>query len=106
MIKAGDADGEVAGAPKHYRQCTPPSTTNHQDRTWYQGGRQGFCLLTKASQYGANGTIVCGDCAVMPNPTAGELARWLSQVLPPPRPSQAWALVAMLSFSTKVLNTM
>ena len=103
MVKAGDADGEVAGAQ---------NTTGNVLRAAFQviKTRKGInvvsgaflMLLPEGSPYGEDGVLVFADCAVVPDPTAeelaqiavcaGETARNLAGVTP---------RVAMLSFSTK-----
>ncbi len=103
MVKAGDADGEVAGAQ---------NTTGNVLRAAFQviKTKPGInvvsgaflMLMPEGSQYGDNGVLVFADCAVVPDPTAEELAqiavcasqtaRDLAGVTP---------RVAMLSFSTK-----
>lgn len=103
MVKAGDADGQVAGAQ---------NTTGNVLRAAFQviKTRPGIkvvsgaflMLLPENSPYGENGVMVFADCAVVPDPTAEELAqiavcaaetaRNLADISP---------RVAMLSFSTK-----
>ena len=103
MVKAGDADGQVAGAQ---------NTTGNVLRAAFQviKTRPGIkvvsgaflTLLPENSPYGENGVMVFADCAVVPDPTAEELAqiavcaaetaRNLADINP---------RVAMLSFSTK-----
>lgn len=103
MVKAGDADGQVAGAQ---------NTTGNVLRAAFQviKTRPGIkvvsgaflMLLPENSPYGENGVMVFADCAVVPDPTpeelaqiavcAAETARNLADINP---------RVAMLSFSTK-----
>ncbi len=103
MVKAGDADGEVAGAQ---------NTTGNVLRAAFQviKTRPGInvvsgaflMLLPEGLPYGENSVLVFADCAVVPDPTAEELAQIavcaaetaknLAGITP---------RVAMLSFSTK-----
>lgn len=102
MIKAGDADGEVAGAQNTTGNVLRPALQIIKTAPGIKVVSGAFILLTKASQYGADGTLVFGDCAVMPAPTAEELAQIAvssaetAKTLVGIEPK-----VAMLSFSTK-----
>ena len=61
-----------------------------------------FLLLTNKPEYGENGLIVCADCAVLPNPTAEELAQIAVSTAGTARAiAKIEPRVAMLSFSTK-----
>ena len=61
-----------------------------------------FLLLTNKPEYGENGLIVCADCAVLPNPTAEELAQIAVSTAATARAiAKIEPRVAMLSFSTK-----
>ncbi|MDR2413541.1 MAG: phosphate acetyltransferase [Odoribacteraceae bacterium] len=102
MIKNGDADGEVAGARNATGDVLRPALQVVKTRPGISVVSGAFLLLTGKPEFGENGLIVCADCAVMPNPTAEELAQIAVSTA-----STARALagieprVAMLSFSTK-----
>ena len=102
MVRAGDADGSVAGAT---------NTTSHTVRAALQtiGPREGlrtvssfFLMVVPNCPYGTDGAFIYADCGVVIDPTPSELAdiaiasadscRTLLDVEP---------VVAMLSFSTK-----
>ena len=95
MIKAGDADGEIAGAE---------NTTGNVLRPALQIIKTAgaFLMFTKTPQYGDDGILVFADCAVMPNPNAEELASIAVATAATARNIVGVEpRVAMLSFSTK-----
>jgi len=103
MVKAGDADGEVAGAQ---------NTTGNVLRAAFQviKTRPGISvvsgaflmLLPEGLPYGDNGVLVFTDCAVVPDPTAEELAQIaLCAAQTAKDLADITPRVAMLSFSTK-----
>lgn len=102
MIKNGDADGEIAGAQNTTGDVLRPALQIIKTSPGVKVVSGAFLMFTHTPQYGENGTLLFADCAVMPNPTAEELASiavasaetMCSLVGVEPK-------IAMLSFSTK-----
>ena len=103
IIKNGDADGQVAGAM---------NTTGNVLRAAFQVLKTApgikvvsgafIMLLPEGSPYGDNGIMVFADCAVLPDPTAEELAQIAVSTEKTARDIAGIdPRVAMLSFSTK-----
>lgn len=102
MIKAGDADGEIAGAANTTGDVLRPALQIVKTAPGISSVSGAFLLFTRNKNYGEDGIIVVADCAVIPNPTAPELAQiavstaQTTQDIVGVEPR-----VAMLSFSTK-----
>ena len=103
MIKNGDADGQVAGAR---------NTTGNVLRAAFQviKTQKGISvvsgaflmLLPEGSPYGTDDILVFADCAVVPDPTAEELAQIAISASQTARDLAGYEpRVAILSFSTK-----
>lgn len=103
MIKSGDADGQVAGAL---------NTTGNVLRAAFQviKTKPGInvvsgafvMVLPEGSAYGTNGLLIFADCAVVPDPTAPELAQIAVSAAQTARDIAGMEpRVAILSFSTK-----
>lgn len=102
MIKAGDADGLLAGARNTTGDVLRPALQIIKTSPGIGCVSGAMLLLTKAEEFGEDGVIVMGDVAVMPVPDADQLAQIAVSTA---RTAQALAgvepRVAMLSFSTK-----
>ena len=102
IIKSGDADGQLAGAQNTTGDVLRPALQIIKTAPGISVVSGGMLLITKATQYGKDGLLVIADVAVLPNPTAEELAQIAvatgrtARVLANVEPR-----VAMLSFSTK-----
>lgn len=102
IIKNGDADGQLAGAQNTTGNVLRPALQIIKTAPGISVVSGGMLLITKAKEYGKDGLLVIADVAVLPNPTAEELAQIAvatgrtARVLANVEPK-----VAMLSFSTK-----
>ena len=103
MVKAGDADGQVAGAQ---------NTTGNVLRAAFQVIKTQpgisvvsgafLMLLPEGLNFGTDGILVFADCAVVPDPTADELAQIAVSAAQTARDiAGIEPRVAILSFSTK-----
>lgn len=102
IIKAGDADGQLAGACNTTGDVLRPALQIIKTTPGITCVSGAMLLLTNAPAYGKNGTLVMGDVAVTPVPDANQLAQIAVCTA---RTAKAVAgidpKVAMLSFSTK-----
>ena len=102
IIKAGDADGQLAGAKNTTGDVLRPALQIIKTTPGITCVSGGMLLLTQAPECGENGVLFVGDVAVTPMPDANQLAQIAVCTA---QTAQAVAgldpRVAMLSFSTK-----
>ncbi|HNQ67278.1 MAG TPA: phosphate acetyltransferase [Bacteroidales bacterium] len=102
MIKAGDADGEVAGADNATGDVLRPAFQIVKTLPGISVVSGAFFMILNDKQFGEDGIIVFADCAVHPNPTARELAEIAVASGHTTRAIAGFEpKIAMLSFSTK-----
>lgn len=102
IIKAGDADGQLAGARNTTGNVLRPALQIIKTAPGITCVSGAMLLLTHAPECGDNGVLVMGDVAVTPVPDANQLA----QIAVCTAGTAAFVAglnprVAMLSFSTK-----
>lgn len=102
MIKSGDADGELAGARNTTGNVLRPALQIVKTQPGIGVISGAMLMFCKEKAYGEDGFLLVADVAVMPNPTAQELAqiavctgRTMKNMI------GIEPKVAMLSFSTK-----
>ena len=102
MIKSGDADGELAGARNTTGNVLRPALQIIKTQPGISVISGAMLMFCKEKAYGEDGFLLVADVAVMPNPTAQELAqiavctgRTMKNMI------GIEPKVAMLSFSTK-----
>lgn len=103
IIKAGDADGQLAGARNTTGNVLRPALQIIKTAPGISCVSGAFIMLTQTPQYGENGILVCGDCAVTPVPDAAQLSQIAVCTADTARAVAGFddPRVALLSFSTK-----
>ncbi len=102
MIKAGDADGELAGAINATGDVLRPALQIIKTAPGISCVSGAFLMFLATEEYGKDGLMLFADCAVMPNPTATELAQIaISSAQTAKAIADLDPKIAMLSFSTK-----
>jgi phosphate acetyltransferase len=102
MVKVGDADGNVAGAVNTTALTVRAALQIIGLKKGYSVVSSFFLMIVPAKEFGHKGAFIYSDGAVMPNPTAPQLAEIAlcaaenTQIFLETEP-----VVAMLSFSTK-----
>ncbi len=102
MIKAGDADGEVAGARNATGDVLRPAFQYVKTKPGISVVSGAFIMILKDRNFGHDGLMVFADCAVHPDPTEQELAEIAVATAATTRAIAGFEpKIAMLSFSTK-----
>lgn len=102
MVKAGDAQGEVAGALNTTGDVLRPAFQYVKTLPGISVVSGAFIMQLKDQSFGENGMMIFADCAVHPNPTAEELAQIAVASGQTARAIAGFEpRIAMLSFSTK-----
>lgn len=102
MIKAGDADGEVAGAANATGDVLRPAFQYVKTLPGISVVSGAFIMILPDSEFGDQGMLVFADCAVHPNPTESELAEIAVMTAKTTKAiAEMEPRVALLSFSTK-----
>ncbi len=102
MIKAGDADGEVAGAMNATGDVLRPAFQYVKTMPGISVVSGAFIMILKDKEFGNDGLMVFADCAVHPDPTDRELAEIAVATGKTTRAIAGFEpRIAMLSFSTK-----
>lgn len=102
LIKAGEAQGEVAGADNATGDVLRPAFQIVKTKPGFSAVSGAFVMVLPKKEYGDDGIMVFADCAVNPDPSVKELAEI---AVASAQTAKAIAgldpRVAMLSFSTK-----
>lgn len=103
IIKAGDADGMLAGARNTTGNTIRPALQIIKCAPGITCVSGAMLLITKANEYGEDGVIVCSDVAVTPMPDADQLAQIAVCTAQTAKAVAGFKdpRVAMLSFSSK-----
>lgn len=102
MIKMGDADGMVAGAINTTGNTLRPALQIIKTAPGISVVSSSFVMELKTNDFGHNGILMFGDCAVNPNPDENQLAAIaVSTAKTGAMLTGMTPKVAMLSFSTK-----
>jgi phosphate acetyltransferase len=102
MVKAGDVDGEVAGAVNFTGDVLRPALQYVKTAPGISVVSGAFIMRIPDKSFGDKGTILFADCAVSPDPTAQQLAEIAISTARTARSIVGLEpRVAMLSFSTR-----
>ena len=102
MVKMGDADGLVSGAIHSTGAMLKPALQIIKAKPGMKTVSSCFLMECPDRSFGHDGVMIFADCAVIPNPTAEELANIALGAADSARAlADMEPKVAMLSFSTK-----
>jgi phosphate acetyltransferase len=102
MVKAGDVDGEVAGAVNYTSDVLRPALQYVKTAPGISVVSGAFIMRIPDKSFGDSGTLLFADCAVSPDPTARQLAEIAISTARTARSIVGMEpRVAMLSFSTR-----
>ncbi len=102
MVKAGDADGEVAGAINYTSDVLRPALQYVKTVPGISTVSGTFIMRIPDKSFGDGGTMLFADCAVSPDPTPKQLAEIAISTARTARSIVGLEpRVAMLSFSTR-----
>lgn len=103
IIKAGDADGQLAGARNTTGNVLRPALQIIKTAPGISCVSGAMLLITKTPQYGEDGVLVVGDVAVTPAPDSAQLSQIAVCTAGTAKAVAGFEepRVAMLSFSTK-----
>ncbi len=103
IIKAGDADGQLAGARNTTGNVLRPALQIIKTSPGITCVSGAMLMVTQTPQYGENGVLVVGDVAVTPMPDAAQLSQIAVCTAQTAKAVAGFddPRVAMLSFSTK-----